>query len=192
MFAAERRMREFCLATERSTPQAIMHPGTRRTPAASRLLAGTVLLVTALACGGRAPESGTAAAPQAIAGDIERTTFDAKLGVHLDSMTKRASGMYVQDHAMGTGGVATRGRTVVVQYVGWLPDGKQFDAGEITVTLGTNKTIRAWEEGLLGMRQGGRRRLIVPPNLGYGSRGAGNDIPPNSVLIFEMEVRAVY
>jgi FKBP-type peptidyl-prolyl cis-trans isomerase len=93
---------------------------------------------------------------------------------------------------MGSGAVATRGRTVVVRYAGWLPNAKQFDSGELSVTLGSNKTIPAWEEGLLGMRVGGRRRLVVPPNLGYGSRGAGNDIPPNSVLVFDMEVLSVY
>jgi peptidylprolyl isomerase len=107
-------------------------------------------------------------------------------------MTKRASGMYVQDLTPGTGSVATRGRTVVVRYTGWLPSGKQFDSGEISVTLGTNKTIAAWEEGLLGMRVGGKRRLVVPPTLAYGSRGAGDDIPPNAVLVFDMEVTSVF
>ena len=92
---------------------------------------------------------------------------------------------------MGTGAVATRGRSVVVRYAGWLANGKQFDSGEVTVTLGQNKVIRAWEDGILGMRVGGRRRLVTPPNLAYGSRGAGDDIPPNSVLVFEMEVTAV-
>jgi FKBP-type peptidyl-prolyl cis-trans isomerase FkpA len=134
----------------------------------------------------------SASAPQPIAGDVERTTFDPALGVHLDQMTKRASGLFVQDLVPGTGSVATRGRSVVVRYTGWLPSGKQFDSGEISVTLGSNKTIAAWEEGLLGMRVGGKRRLVVPPNLGYGNRGAGDDIPPNAVLVFDMEVTAVF
>jgi FKBP-type peptidyl-prolyl cis-trans isomerase FkpA len=134
----------------------------------------------------------TAATPvtQRTTGDVERATFDPELKIHLDSMTRRASGLYVQDLVMGTGAVATRGRTVVVRFTGWLPDGKRFDNGEITVSLGTNKTIAAWEEGLLGMRVGGRRRLVVPPNMGYGARGAG-DIPPNAVLIFEMEMTSI-
>jgi peptidylprolyl isomerase len=145
------------------------------------------------ACGGGASSIGPATiTPQPIAGDIERTTFDPALGVNLAAMTKRASGMYVQDLAAGTGSVAIRGRTAVVHYTGWLPNGKQFDSGEISVTLGTNKTIAAWEEGLLGMRVGGKRRLVVPPNLGYGARGAGNDIPPNAVLVFDMEVTSVF
>lgn len=133
-----------------------------------------------------------AAAPvvQRTTGEVERTTFDPELKIHLDSMTRRASGLYVQDLVMGNGAVSTRGRTVVVRYTGWLPDGRRFDSGEITVSLGTNKTIPAWEEGLLGMRVGGKRRLVVPPNLGYGSRGAG-EIPPNAVLVFEMEMTSI-
>jgi FKBP-type peptidyl-prolyl cis-trans isomerase len=107
-------------------------------------------------------------------------------------MSRRETGLYVRDLVTGTGAVALRGRSVVIRYTGWLPNGKQFDSGEITVTLGTNKTIRAWEEGLLGIRVGGKRRIVVPPNLGYGSRGAGDTIPPNSVLIFEMEAVSVF
>ncbi len=149
------------------------------------------LIMVGGACAGSSPGPG-ATTPIPIAGDVERTTFDPTLNVHLDSMTKRASGLFVQDITMGSGAVATRGRTVVVRYAGWLPNAKQFDSGELSVTLGSNKTIPAWEEGLLGMRVGGKRRLVVPPNLGYGSRGAGNDIPPNSVLVFDMEVTAVY
>lgn len=154
------------------------------------LLALGVAAAGACAHGGSAATS-PAANPQPVTGDVERTPFAPALDVHLDSMTRRASGLYVQDLETGTGGVAARERTVVVRYTGWLPNGKQFDSGEITVTLGTNKTIRAWEEGLLGMRVGGRRRLVVPPSLGYGSRGAGDEIPPNSVLVFVMELRAV-
>jgi len=103
-------------------------------------------------------------------------------------MVRRASGLYVKDLRVGTGAVALHGKSVVVRYIGWLPSGKQFDQGEITVTLGSNKTIAAWEEGVLGMRVGGVRQLVVPPNLAYGDKGAGTDIPPNSVLVFEMQL----
>jgi FKBP-type peptidyl-prolyl cis-trans isomerase FkpA len=157
------------------------------------VLRAAVVAVLVSACSqGGSSVGASGPVPQPIAGDIERTTFDPALGVRLDAMTKRASGMYVQDLTAGTGSVATRGRTVVVRYTGWLPSGKQFDSGEISVTLGSNKTIAAWEEGLLGMRVGGKRRLVVPPNLGYGSRGAGDDIPPNAVLVFDMEVSSVF
>jgi FKBP-type peptidyl-prolyl cis-trans isomerase len=157
-----------------------------------RSLLGAALIAVGGACGGAPPPPASTTVPQPIAGDVERTSFDPSLNVHLDSMTKRASGLYVQDRVAGSGAVATRGRTVVVRYIGWLPNAKEFDSGELTVTLGTNKTIPAWEEGLLGMRVGGQRRLVVPPNLGYGSRGAGDSIPPNSVLVFDMEVTAVF
>lgn len=143
-----------------------------------------------------ASTAGSAAARPAAAqedlSEIGRTVFDPSLGIHLDSMNRRASGLYVQDLVTGTGAVAARGRSVVVHYTGWLPNGKQFETSEITVTLGSNKTIRAWEEGLLGMRVGGKRRLVVPPNLGYGNRAAGDVIPANSVLIFEMEALSVF
>lgn len=162
--------------------------------ALQRRLLAAVVMAAAGACSQSTSSSVSAAsaAPLPIAGDIERTTFDPALGVNLGAMIKRASGMYVQDLTPGTGAVATRGRTVVVRYTGWLPNGKQFDSSEISVTLGSNKTIAAWEEGLLGMRVGGKRRLVVPPNLGYGARGAGDDIPPNSVLVFDMEVTSVF
>ena len=134
----------------------------------------------------------TPAGAQGDASEIGRTTFDPSLKIHLDSMSRRPSGLYVQDLATGNGAVAARGRSVVVRYTGWLPTGKQFDTGEITVTLGQNKTIRAWEEGLLGMRVGGKRKLVVPPYLAYGNRAQGDLIPPNSVLIFEMEALSVF
>jgi FKBP-type peptidyl-prolyl cis-trans isomerase len=163
---------------------------------ARRTLRGSLSIVASIAlvaCSQAAATAASSAAanPQPLAGDIERTTFDPSLGVHLDSMHRHADGLYVQDLVSGTGAVGTRGRTVVVKYTGWLPNGKQFDSGEITVTLGTFKTIRAWEEGLLGMRVGGRRRLLVPPSLGYGTKGSGEAIPPNAVLVFDMEMMTV-
>jgi len=169
-----------------------MSPGSnpvRRAPTlCSLLLAGTLA-----ACGGgSSPAASATTVPQPIAGDVERTTFAPALNVHLDQMVKRASGLYVQDLTMGTGTFASRGRTAVLRYTGWRADGKQFDDGEITMTLGKAQTIAAWEEGVLGMRVGGKRRLVVPPNLGYGARGAGNDIPPNTVLVFDMTLTSIY
>jgi FKBP-type peptidyl-prolyl cis-trans isomerase FkpA len=158
------------------------------------VLASTLVALLSSGCGGGGggPAAAATTLPQPIAGDIERTEFNPSLGVHLDQMVKRASGLYVQDLTPGTGLIAVRGRTAVVRYTGWRADGKQFDDGEVTVSLGSRQTIAAWEEGLLGMRVGGKRRLVVPPNLGYGARGAGNDIPPNSVLVFDMTLQSVY
>jgi FKBP-type peptidyl-prolyl cis-trans isomerase FkpA len=145
------------------------------------------------ACGGGSSASAaTTTVPQPIAGDVERTQFAPALNVHLDQMVKRASGLYVQDLTTGTGRFASRGSTAVLRYTGWRADGKQFDDGEITMTLGKAQTIAAWEEGVLGMRVGGKRRLVVPPNLGYGARGAGDDIPPNTVLVFDITLQSVY
>src|SRR4051812_22394529 len=117
-------------------------------------------------------------------GDVEATHFNPSLGVDLSKMTKRPSGLYVLDTEIGTGNVAARTRTAVVRYIGYLPDGKSFDSGEITITLGANKVIRAWEDGVLGMRVGGKRRLVTPPHLAYGARGAPPTIPSNAVLVF--------
>ncbi len=158
------------------------------------VLAATLLALPCAACGGggSGPAATVTTVPQPLPGDVERTQFNPSLDVHLDKMVKRASGLYVQDLAMGTGTIAVRGRTAVVRYTGWRADGKQFDDGEVTVALGSRATIAAWEEGLLGMRVGGKRRLVVPPNLGYGERGAGSDIPPNSVLVFDMQLESVY
>jgi FKBP-type peptidyl-prolyl cis-trans isomerase FkpA len=154
----------------------------------------TVCLALLAACGGGGSGAtvATTTVPQPIAGDVERTQFAPALNVHLDQMVKRASGLYVQDLTMGTGTFASRGRTAIVRFTGWRADGKQFDDGEITIILGSRQTIAAWEEGLLGMRVGGKRRLVVPPNLGYGTRGAGNEIPPNTVLVFDMTLNSVY
>lgn len=152
-------------------------------------MALAVLLAAACGSSGGAPATATPA-PRVLS-DVEMATFADSLHVHLDSMTERPSGLYIQDFAVGTGPVATRGKTVVVRYNGFLPDGTLFDGGpngsEITFTLGSNSTIRAWEEGILGMRVGGQRRLVVPPHLGYGSQGAG-PIPPNSVLVFDVQL----
>jgi FKBP-type peptidyl-prolyl cis-trans isomerase len=120
-------------------------------------------------------------------GDVEQATFAPSLGVHLDQMLRHGSGLYVQDLKVGTGAVALKGKSMVVRYSGYLSNGKEFDQGEITVSIGSSNTIAAWQEGLLGMRVGGQRRLVVPPSLGYGSRAAG-EIPPNSVLVFDIEM----
>lgn len=125
-------------------------------------------------------------------GDIEHTQFSPSLNVDLSKMTRRPSGLYVQDFQVGTGSVAAQSRTAVLRYTGYLADGTQFDSGEITIAIGAGKVIRAWDSGVLGMRVGGKRRLVSPPHLAYGSRGAPPTIPPNAVLVFDMELTQVY
>jgi len=159
------------------------------------LLAGSAVIGTlAITSCSQPPASTATSSPAPVAADPEdvtHTAFDPSLHIHLDSMVRRPSGLYVQDLATGNGAVAALGRSIVVRYTGWLPSGKRFDGNEITVTLGSNKTIRGWEEGLLGMRVGGKRRLIIPPHLGYGAKANG-EIPPNSILVFEMEAVSVF
>ena len=103
-----------------------------------------------------------------------------------------SSGLEYKDLKTGTGEPATRGDRVVVHYTGWLTDGKQFDSsldGEpFAFTLGVGEVIAGWDEGVTGMRVGDKRKLWVPPKLGYGRQGALPEIPPNAELIFEVEL----
>jgi FKBP-type peptidyl-prolyl cis-trans isomerase len=107
--------------------------------------------------------------------------------------TTTPSGLRYVDLVVGTGASPTAGDRAEVHYTGWLEDGKKFDSsvdrGEPFVfPLGAGRVIRGWDEGVASMKVGGRRRLIVPPGLGYGDRGAGRVIPPGATLIFEVEL----
>jgi len=92
----------------------------------------------------------------------------------------------------GTGDGAKDGDTLVVHYTGTLTDGKQFDSSRgrapFEVTLGQRRVIAGWEQGLQGMKKGETRKLTIPPELGYGARGAGGAIPPNATLVFDVEL----
>ena len=108
-------------------------------------------------------------------------------------MQKTASGLEYADVVEGTGATPKAGQTVVVHYTGWLTDGKKFDSsrdrGEpFRFTLGKGQVIKGWDEGLSTMKVGGRRTLLLPPDLAYGSRGAGGVIPPNATLKFDVEL----
>ena len=102
-------------------------------------------------------------------------------------------GLKYTDDQVGTGAVATAGKTAVVHYTGWLMDGTKFDSSvdrnqPFSFALGAGQVIKGWDEGVAGMKVGGKRTLIVPPALGYGARGAGNVIPPNATLKFEVQL----
>jgi FKBP-type peptidyl-prolyl cis-trans isomerase len=110
--------------------------------------------------------------------------------------TTTRSGLTYWDIVVGTGATAVSGRPVRVHYTGWLTDGKKFDSSvdrgqPFQFPLGGGQVIRGWDEGVAGMKVGGKRQLRIPPALGYGARGAGGVIPPNATLIFDVELLEV-
>lgn len=116
------------------------------------------------------------------------------------AVTTNPSGLKYEDSKVGSGVEAIKGKNVVVQYTGWLNEagkkGKKFDSSldhgsPFTFALGAGQVIKGWDEGVAGMKVGGKRTLYIPASLGYGARGAGGVIPPNADLIFDVEVVGV-
>lgn len=107
-----------------------------------------------------------------------------------------SSGLQYVELTVGTGEPARTGQTVIVHYTGWLENGKKFDSSldrgqPFSFPLGAGRVIKGWDEGVQGMKVGGKRKLIIPANLGYGARGAGGVIPPHATLIFEVELLGI-
>jgi len=112
------------------------------------------------------------------------------------STNQTPSGLVIEDLVVGQGATATAGQQVTVHYTGWLTDGSKFDSSvdrdePFVFPLGARRVIAGWDEGVQGMQIGGRRKLTIPPELGYGARGAGGVIPPNATLVFEVELLGV-
>lgn len=154
----------------------------------------TVLVLGAgllfLGCGGEeASESPGEATSQAVA-PAQAPTLD------LAALTETPSGLRYQDLVVGTGEEAVAGQPVQVHYTGWLMDAEKFDSsldrGEpFSFPLGGGRVIPGWDEGVVGMKVGGKRRLVIPPALGYGEGGYPPLIPPNSTLVFDVELLGV-
>lgn len=122
--------------------------------------------------------------------------YASALQIDFTTMRSLPSGLWLRDDLVGTGTEAGATSNVTVHYTGFHPDGRTFDSSRtgntpFTVTLGQSQVIQGWEQGIPGMRVGGRRVLVIPPELGYGERGAGGVIPPNAVLVFQVELLSV-
>ncbi|MGH7552243.1 MAG: FKBP-type peptidyl-prolyl cis-trans isomerase [Longimicrobiales bacterium] len=166
-----------------------------------------LVLVLAGACGGQdapppADEPPAAAAaptqtcatpvPGAPAGVTVAQEYAPALGVDLAQMTRTDSGLCYQDMQEGTGEVAAAGDSVAVHYTGWLPDGTKFDSSvdrgdPIRFPIGMREVIRGWDEGIVGLKQGAKRKLVIPYDLAYGPEGRP-PIPPNATLVFDVEL----
>jgi len=117
-------------------------------------------------------------------------------GVHKErnmAIVTTDSGLKYEDLVVGEGADAVAGKTVSVHYTGWLTDGQKFDSSHdrndpFAFVLGGGMVIKGWDEGVQGMKVGGKRKLTIPPQLGYGVRGAGGVIPPNATLVFDVEL----
>ena len=132
---------------------------------------------------------------------LKRTFISAALlmmGTALPMVADSAApgGLQIEDVKVGTGDTAEAGKSVSVHYTGWLTDGKKFDSSKdrgqpFEFPLGGGRVIKGWDEGVKGMKVGGVRKLTIPPEMGYGARGAGGVIPPNATLVFEVELLKV-
>jgi len=149
----------------------------------SSLLLAAAAVAALLASGAFAQDTKATPAPGAEKGETK--------------MTKTPSGLQYEDVKVGTGDSPKKGQTAVVNYTGWLWEngakGKKFDSSldrgqPFSFPVGQGRVIKGWDEGVATMKVGGKRILLIPPDLGYGARGAGAAIPPNATLIFEVDL----
>ena len=139
-----------------------------------------------------------AASAASVSGDEAKSVTPSQPEKKSDTMkmTKTPSGLQYEDIQVGTGASPTKGQTCVVHYTGWLWEngakGEKFDSSvdrgtPIAIPIGVGRVIKGWDEGVMTMKVGGKRILLIPPDLGYGSTGKGK-IPPNATLLFEVEL----
>jgi peptidylprolyl isomerase len=159
------------------------------------LIIPTLLALLTAACARESPGP-SPAVQQAIGSALavatpEELNYHPDLQVEIAAMRRLPTGVLVQDLVPGEGDSVVAGTTVAVRYSGWLPDGTQFDGNAdrdpIRFRIGVGMVIPGWDDGLIGMKVGGKRKLVIPPDQGYGSEGSG-PIPPNATLVFDVEV----
>jgi FKBP-type peptidyl-prolyl cis-trans isomerase len=147
-----------------------------------RSLAALLLLAGVVSCGSTEPNTPS---------DPATETYAASLGVDLTQMTKLTPDLYVQDKTVGTGVTAANGQTLTVAYTGYFVNGHAFDTSvgkaNFSFLLGFGNVIEGWDRGLVGMKVGGTRLLVIGSSLGYGSAGSGS-IPPNTTLVFTVQL----
>ncbi len=149
------------------------------------LMRGFMVLVAVVAVGCSAADSGSGA-------EVPGETVGPVVG----KVITTHSGLQYVDLVIGTGASPTAGRTVTVHYTGRLADGTKFDSSvdrgkPFSFSIGDGVVIKGWDQGVMSMRVGGKRKLIIPPRLAYGSKGAGNVIPPNATLTFVVKLLSV-
>lgn len=170
------------------------------------LVAFSVVLLVAQVLGGQ-PEAIAAANPSQTvetaavsdtavaqaAADLELEEASPEDASVEETLVTTDSGLQYEDIVEGTGAMPQRGQRVTVHYTGTLEDGTKFDSSRdrrrpFSFTIGVGQVIKGWDEGVSSMRVGGQRKLVIPPELGYGTRGAGGIIPPNATLVFDVEL----
>ncbi len=167
------------LSTSRSSPAAMTTTVEMSAPLENPMLAAPILVASADTSGSTAEENA----------NVSEAESELKY-------TETESGLKYLDVEVGTGATPQSGQTVVVHYTGTLENGTKFDSSRdrnspFSFKIGTGQVIRGWDEGLSTMRVGGQRQLIIPPDLGYGARGAGGVIPANATLLFDVELLRV-
>jgi FKBP-type peptidyl-prolyl cis-trans isomerase len=173
-------------------------PAPRRHPVALLALALLLAACRGERAGDTASDTTSTPAASSVINDTSakaRATYAPALNVDLAAMRQTPGGVLYRDLVTGTGAEVDSGTTVGIYYTGNLTDGRQFDANQpprppYSFSVKTGDVIPGFDEGVMGMRRGGRRQVIIPPELGYGAQGIG-PIPPNAILVFTIEVAEV-